>query len=213
MLLKKLEMPEFRANVLETLRQPMEERRLTIVRAGAAYEFPADFMLVAAMNPCRCGYYPDRSLCRCTQKEVEAYLGRLSRPLLDRIDICTEVDKASYDQLRGEGESSAAIRSRVEQAVERQGARFAGTGIRFNSRIPAGELYRYCRLSLEAENLLKKVYEKRTVTARGLHSLIRVSRTIADLDGSERIEKSHVGEAVFYRGPREIFRGGEENGG
>ncbi len=205
------ELPEFRPSVLETLRQPMEERRLTIVRAGVAYEFPADFMLVAAMNPCRCGYYPDRSLCRCTDREVREYLGRISRPLMDRIDICTEVAKTSYECLRRGGESSADIRSRVEQAVSIQNRRFAGTSIRFNSRIPAGELYRYCMPSAEAEALLQKVYDKRTVTARGLHSLIRVARTIADLEGSVRLERKHVGEAVFYRGPREIFRGGEGN--
>ena len=205
------ELPEFRASVLETLRQPMEERRLTIVRAGVAYEFPADFMLVAAMNPCRCGYYPDRSLCRCTEREVRDYLGKLSRPLMDRIDICSEVGKVSYDCLRERGESSADIRARVERAAAIQSRRFAGTSIRFNSRIPAGQLYRYCNVSAEAETLLQKVYDRRTVTARGLHSLIRVARTIADLDESSAVEKRHVSEAVFYRGPREIFRGGEEN--
>lgn len=205
------ELPEFRRDVLETLRQPLEDRKLTIVRSGIAYEFPADFMLVGAMNPCRCGYYPDRSLCHCTQKEVDAYLGRISRPLLDRMDICTEVGKASYADLKKGGESSARIRQRVEAARQIQAERFRGTSIRCNARIPADLLTRFCPLEDKAETLLTSIYEKKTVSIRGLHSLQRVARTLADLEGRDSIGYEHVCEAVFYRGPQEhIWRGEEE---
>ncbi len=193
------ELPEFRSEVLETLRQPMEDRKLTLVRLGASYEFPADFILVAAMNACRCGYYPDRNLCRCTESEIRRYLGRVSRPLLDRIDICAEVTKAAYSELGCEGEPSAAIRRRVERAVSRQRERFRGTHIRFNARIPVSYLNRFCPLSERAEALLQRVYEKMTLSARGLHSLRRVARTLADLEEKEVIGYEHVSEAVFYR--------------
>ena len=203
------ELPEFRRDVLETLRQPMEDRKLTIVRAGAAYEFPADFMLVAAMNPCRCGFYPDRSLCRCTQKEVDAYLERISRPLLDRIDICTEVEKTSYTDLKKSGEPSAQIRRRVEAARAIQKERFAGSGIRCNARIPAARLAEFCPMESGAEKLLMAVYEQKTVSIRGLHSLQRVARTLADLEGRDVIGYEHVCEAVFYRRPQEHIWKGE----
>ena len=209
------ELPEFRSEVLETLRQPLEDRKLTLVRAGASYEFPADFILVAAMNACRCGYYPDRNLCRCTEGEIHRYLGRLSRPLLDRLDICVEVTKATYGELSQGGETSAAIRSRVERAVKRQRERFRGTGIRFNARIPVSDLERFCPLDERAEGLLQKVYEKLTFSARGLHSLRRVARTLADLEEKEVIGYEHVNEAVFYRsfGERLWMAGGADDGG
>ena len=202
------ELPEFRGEALETLRQPMEDHRLTLVRAGVSYEFPADFMLVAAMNPCKCGYYPDRNLCHCTEREVRAYLSRISRPLLDRMDICTEVGKVPYQELNGGGESSAVIRQRVEKVATLQKDRFLGTQIRWNARIPADKLDRYCPLDEGAERLLAKIYEKMTLSTRGLHSIRRVARTIADMDGSEVICQRHISEAVFYRGPRDQIWGG-----
>ncbi len=203
------ELPEFRVEVLETLRQPVEDHRLTLVRAGVAYEFPADFMLVAAMNPCRCGFYPDRNLCHCTEKEVRAYLNRVSRPLLDRMDICTEVGKVAYSDLKGSGESSTQIRQRVEMAAEIQKERFSGTGIRFNARIPSALLDLYCPMEESAERLLIRIYEKMTLSTRGLHGIRRVARTIADMEGSELIRQHHISEAAFYRGPRDQFWGGD----
>lgn len=203
------ELPEFRRDALETLRQPLEDRRLTIVRAGISYEFPADIMMVGAMNACKCGFYPDRSLCRCTQKEIDAYLGRISRPLLDRIDICAEAGKAAYADLKRTGESSEVIRRRVEAVRAIQRERFAGTVIRGNARIPAGQLDRFCPMTEAAERLLTTVYEKKTVSVRGLHSLRRVARTLADMEGREVIGREHIGEAVFYRSPQEHIWGGE----
>jgi len=202
------ELPEFRSEALETLRQPMEDRKLTLVRAGVSYEFPADFMLVAAMNPCRCGYYPDRNLCHCTEKEVRAYMSRISRPLLDRMDICTEVHKVTYQELNGTGETSATIRQRVAQVAVIQKERFEGTSIRWNARIPADKLDQYCPLEESAESLLARIYEKMTLSTRGLHSIRRVARTIADMEGEDVIRQRHIREAVFYRGPRDQFWGG-----
>lgn len=202
------ELPEFRSDVLETLRQPMEDRRLTLVRAGVSYEFPADFMLVAAMNPCRCGYYPDRNLCHCTEKEVRAYLSRISRPLLDRMDICTEVGKVAYEELHGTGETSAQIRERVERTVTIQQQRFEGTRIRCNARIPAAMLERYCPMEPQAQTLLSRAYDRMALSTRGLHSIRRVARTIADMEGKEVITKAHISEAIFYRGPRDQWWGG-----
>lgn len=193
------ELTEFHPKVLETLRQPMEDHQLTIVRSGVSYTFPADFMLVAAMNPCKCGYYPDRNLCRCTEKEVKAYLNRVSRPLLDRMDICVEVSRASYEDLQRRGESSAQIRQRVERVCQWQKERFQGTEIRFNARIPASRLEEFCPMDEKGESFLRRIYEKMSLSTRGLHSIRRVARTIADLDQSEVIRTSHISEAVLYR--------------
>ena len=202
------ELGEFRREVLETLRQPMEDRRLTLVRSGVSYQFPADFMLVAAMNPCRCGFYPDRTLCHCTDNDVRNYLGKVSRPLLDRMDICTQVGKVSYDDLSGGGESSQIIRERVEKTMAIQQQRFEGTPIRFNARIPASLLDQYCPMEPTAERLLCQVYEKMNLSTRGLHSIRRVARTLADMEGREIIGREQIQEAVFYRGPREKLWGG-----
>lgn len=206
------ELTEFRPEILETLRQPMEDHRLTIVRSKVSYTFPADFMLVGAMNPCRCGYYPDRNLCRCTEKEVRAYLNRISRPLLDRMDLCVQVSRPSYGDLQDTGETSEVIRRRVEEAYEIQRERFAGTGIRFNARIPASELDRYCPMEDNAAVFLRRVYEKMSLSARGLHSIRRVARTVADLDHSEKIRQAHLGEAVLYRSVQDRLWGNQTGG-
>lgn len=193
------ELAEFRPDILDTLRQPMEDHKLTIVRSGISYTFPADFMLVAAMNPCKCGYYPDRNLCRCTEKEVHAYLNRISRPLLDRMDICVEVSRAEYDDLQGAGEKSAVIRDRVQRVFRIQEERFQGTGIRFNSRIPSALLDTYCPLEDKAESYLRRIYERMAISTRGLHSIRRIARTIADMEQSDAIRQRHLSEAVLYR--------------
>ena len=196
------ELAEFRRETLEILRQPMEEHCVKLARLAGNYEFPSDFMLVAAMNPCRCGYYPDLNRCHCTKGMVEQYLKKISQPLLDRIDICVETKRVEYQDLIKENphqETSAEIRKRVVAAMERQQQRFAGTNIRYNSRIPAALLTKYCRLSTKQKQYMESIYQKLELTARSYHRILRVARTIADMDGSDEILTRHLSEAVCYR--------------
>ena len=195
------ELPEFRPQVLETLRQPLEEGKITITRVHGDYTFPAHFILAAAMNPCRCGYFPDRTRCACTEADVKKYLEHISRPFLDRIDLCVEVGLPSYDDLRdpAPGESSAKIRERVENAVEIQKERYRGTSLRFNGELGGEELERWCRLGSAEDKLLKAAYKKYSLTGRGCMRILKVARTIADLDGSGLIREEHLMEALGFR--------------
>lgn len=197
------ELPEFRRDALEALRQPLEDGKVTISRVSASLSYPCSFMLVAAMNPCPCGYYghPSRS-CVCSPQAVRQYLSRISGPLLDRIDLHVEVPPVEYGQLaaRQPGEASASIRERVNAARLKQRERFAGTRIACNACIPAGKLSEYCPLSNEAQVLMKNAFERLGLSARSYDRLLKVARTIADLEDSKRIEAAHVAEAVQYRG-------------
>lgn len=203
------ELPEFQKGALEALRQPLEDRVVTISRVQGSYSFPADVMLVAAMNPCRCGYYPDRSRCQCSEAEVRRYLRRISRPLLDRMDLCVEAPPVGFAEMGGdwENESSASIRERVAAAWERQQSRFQGTGIFFNSQMKSGDISRWCTLGTREEQFLQSVFQKMNLSARAYHRILKVARTIADLDGAEQIREHHLGEAVGYRGLDERFWG------
>ena len=195
------ELTEFQKSTLELLRQPMEEKQICISRIHGTYSYPADFMLVAAMNPCPCGCYPDMNRCRCTQSSIDRYLGKVSQPLLDRIDLCVEVSRLTYEDLtnRKGNESSAQIRERVCMAWDRQKRRFEGKGLYFNSQISAEELKQYCRLGEEQEAYLHELYQKNNLTARSYHKLLRVARTIADLAGEESVTTGHLAEAACYR--------------
>ncbi|MCR5746832.1 MAG: YifB family Mg chelatase-like AAA ATPase [Lachnospiraceae bacterium] len=195
------ELPEFSNASLEILRQPMEDRQIIIQRANASCTYPADFLLCAAMNPCRCGYYPDRNRCRCTDTDVRNYLGKISGPLLDRIDICAEATEVDYKSLKGtcNNESSEIIRKRVEKAAEIQHQRYEGTGIRFNSDLSAKNIDKYCHLGSEEEKLMKKAYESLKLSARAFHRMLKVARTIADLDESKDIKLRHLSEAIGFR--------------
>ena len=204
-------MPEFSRSALETLRQPLEDREIVISRAMGTYRFPANFLLVAAMNPCPCGYYPDMNRCRCSQNAISAYRSRVSQALLDRMDLFVSVRAMRYEELAGSGpseppETSAQIRERVEKARGIQEARFAGTSIRFNAEIPASRLPDICPIDAETDALLKRAFAVLHLSARAYHRIVRVARTIADLDGSEHIRKRHVEEAIDYR-PRAIGSG------
>lgn len=196
------ELPEFSRTAMECLRQPLEDDRVTISRVSASLSYPCSIMLVAAMNPCPCGYYghPTRS-CTCSQQAVGRYLSKVSGPLLDRIDLHIEVPPVEYDQLasKQKAESSAAIRQRVNAARQRQQARFAGTGIISNARIPTSKLKEYCPLTDAASGLLKGAFERMGLSARAYDRLLKVARTIADLDGSDVIDLPHIAEAVQYR--------------
>ena len=197
------ELPEFRRTALEILRQPLEEKRICISRTAGTYTFPADFMLVAAMNPCSCGYYPDRNRCKCAQQDVARYLGKLSQPLLDRIDICVNVSPVSYEELQEqkEGESTAEIRARVERAHELQKERYRGLKVRFNAQLGAGDTETYCALGKKEKVLLGDAFDALNLSARAYHRIVRVARTIADLEGKEKIEEGHILEALGYRPP------------
>lgn len=197
------ELTEFRRETLEILRQPLEEHQVQLVRLQGNFAFPADFMMVCAMNPCNCGFYPDRSRCNCSRAMLEHHVKKISRPLLDRIDICVEAKQLEYKDLINAGkkeESSACIRERVVRAQNRQHKRFQGTGICFNSRIPSSEIEQYCSLNGEQKKYMEKMYEKLGLTARSYHKILKVARTIADLDDQEDIAMKHLNEAVCYRG-------------
>lgn len=196
------ELTEFQKPVLEILRQPLEERSIRLVRSGGAFTYPADVMLIAAMNPCNCGYFPDRRKCTCSLPMIGRHLNKVSRPLLDRMDLCVEVRRLPLCELvqKEPEESSAQIRARVVLAQEIQRKRFAQDGIRYNSQIPAPAIGGYCRMDREAERLLQDSFERLELTARGYYRIVRVARTIADLAAAVQIGSSHVMEALAYRG-------------
>ncbi len=197
------ELPEFNRNVLEVLRQPLEDGIVTISRARTSVTYPARFMLVAAMNPCPCGYLTDPyHECTCTPAQIQRYHSKISGPLLDRIDIHIEVPALRYEELRRKapGEPSEKIRQRVEAAREIQLKRFEGRkGIYFNAHMGARELKEFCQIDEESEMLLKAAIEKFGFSARAYHRILKVSRTIADLEGSDRIAPHHIAEAIEYR--------------
>ncbi len=195
------EFPEFKRDVIEVLRQPMEDKVVQIARSQAVYTYPADFMLVAAGNPCPCGYFPDRNKCKCTEQEINKYLSKISGPILDRIDLCCELRAVPIEELQSDKpeESSESIRERVLKALEIQSRRFQGTAYRFNGDMQPGDVAKYCVTEEKAERTLRLMYRKFHLSARSYHRLLKVSRTIADLEGSEMITESHVKEAAHFR--------------
>lgn len=195
------ELPEFNPLVIDTLRQPLENKKITLVRASGKYEFAADCMLVAAMNPCKCGYYPDRNRCTCTDDEVRKYMGRISGAILDRMDICVEVPRTEYRELieRNNEECSADIRSRVERAVNIQKERYMGTDIRNNASLSSKKTEIYCKLDKSGTELIKRAFDKFKMSTRGYYKILKVARTIADLAGEKDIKREHVQESVIYR--------------
>lgn len=196
------ELPEFRKDVLEVLRQPLEDGEVTVSRVAGTETFPANFMLVCAMNPCKCGWYGHPSgRCRCSANEVRAYNSRISGPLLDRIDIIVEAPALEYEELknRAPAESSADIKRRVDAARLIQRKRFEGTDILSNSGMNTKALNTYCVLTPECEQLMHEAFDRMGLTARSYDRILRVARTIADLDGEETIGAMHIAEAIQYR--------------
>ncbi len=197
------ELPEFKRQVLEVLRQPLEAGHITISRARFSIEYPARFMLVASMNPCPCGHLNDpRRTCVCTPPQVQRYLSKISGPLLDRIDLHIEVMPLPFEELsrKQEGESSAAIRARVVAARERQAERFRDVpGVYCNAQMPARLVRRYCTLDAEGQQLMKLAIHRLGLSARAYDRILKVARTIADLAGSEQIRPEHLSEAIQYR--------------
>ncbi len=200
------EFPEFDIRSLETLRQPLEDRTVTISRAQGTLTFPANFMLVASMNPCPCGYLNDPvKECTCSSGQVLRYQKRISGPLLDRIDIHIQVPRIDYEKLAGDrlGESSAKIRARVERARDRQRKRFEGTGLLCNGDMGPAEVRRFCELDEAGRSLLKAAMQQMQLSARAFHRILKLARTIADLAECDRIETPHLAEAIQYR-PRQM---------
>ncbi len=196
------EMPEFNRRTLEVLRQPLEDQTVTISRAMGSVTFPANVMLVAAMNPCPCGFRGDpKRQCNCSPIQVERYLGRLSGPLLDRIDIHIEVPPVPFRELSdaSEGTSSEQIRERVVEARKRQSARFRNDSVRVNGKMKPPQIRKHCKLQKDAESLLKHAMEDMGLSARAHDKILRIGRTIADLDGSDSIKAEHLSEAINYR--------------
>ena len=197
------ELPEFQKQALEILRQPLEDGRVSITRASGTFSYPCNVMLVASMNPCPCGYYGDKShTCTCAPKQISRYLGKVSGPLLDRIDLHIEVPAVAYEELEQKqemSETSAQIKERVNRARAIQIKRYQGSGIYSNSQLTPALMEKFCSLKPDAKELLKQAFENLGLSARAHNRILKVARTIADLAGSETIEATHLAEAIGYR--------------
>ena len=197
------ELPEFDRAVLEVLRQPIEDKQVTISRAATSLTFPSNFMLVASMNPCPCGYFGSARECKCSPIQIQRYVGKISGPLMDRIDIHIDVPAVKFKELRGKdsptGETSETIRARVIKAREIQLERLSNEGIFSNSAMSSSQIRKFCVLDADSENLLEKAMLKQGLSARAHDRILKVSRTIADLEGSENIQPQHISEAINYR--------------
>jgi len=196
------ELPEFRRDALEAMRQPLEDGEVTITRAGGTVTYPCSVMLVASMNPCPCGYYGDSGReCTCSQSQIMKYMSKISGPLLDRIDLHIEVPAVKYDELESkeQGESSAEIKARVNVARLIQLERYRARGVYSNSQLTPELMQKHCSLDSDANELLKTAYESLGLSARAHNRILKVARTIADLAGEENIKLEHVAEAIQYR--------------
>ena len=202
------EMPEFKRETLDMLRQPLEDGTITVSRAKNTYTYPAKFMLVGAMNPCPCGYYPDRNRCNCTDVQIARYLSKISGPILDRIDICVEVMRMEPKEIADAGNTesvkrmtSSEIRERVKAAVRVQEMRYRDESFKFNSLVPTSKINKYIPLGPNESDFVYSAYESMNMSMRSFYKLIRVARSIADYDGDEKVEIKHLAEASCYRFP------------
>ncbi len=195
------EITEVPRNVLESLRQPLEDKVVQISRVSGNDLFPANTMLIAAMNPCRCGYYPDMNKCHCSTSDIYRYLKKISMPFIDRMDLCVEAPKVAFEELTGKdkGESSAKIREAVLCAHQIQAERYQGTGFRFNADVKGAAAEEYFRVGEGQKQLLEEAFERLNLTARSYHKILKVARTIADLEESKDITEHHILQAVCYR--------------
>ena len=195
------ELPEFHPGVLDALRQPLEERKVRVVRNSGNYEFPADCLFVGAMNPCRCGFFPDRNKCNCSGADIRRYLGRISGPFLDRMDMCIDVPRQSIEDMEERKtlqaeESSGKIKEQIDRAVQIQFQRNNG---KYNSQMTVNQVKKFCILDDAGNRLIHNAYQKFSLSMRNYYKIIKTARTIADLEGSEDISQRHLGEALGYR--------------
>lgn len=196
------ELPEFKKSTLEVLRGPLENKCVTISRANMAVTYPANFVLIASMNPCPCGYYgTDDNKCRCSELAISNYMGRLSGPLLDRIDLHIEVKPVQYEKISSseKGESSKEIKKRVDRARKIQLERYKDFNIYSNGELTPRLIERFCEIDESSKALLQRAFERLGLSGRAYSRILKVARTIADLDGEEFIRKNHVAEAIQYR--------------
>lgn len=195
------ELPEFQRIAIDAMRQPLEERKVTVSRTSGNVVYPSDFMLVCAMNPCPCGYYPDRNRCHCTEPLVKRYMGKVSGPILDRIDLCVELHPVDVKKLgmAGKAENSETIRERVMRARRLQEERFQGTAYRFNADIEVADMERFCALGKEEQKFMEQLFTTLKISARAYHRILKVARTIADLEGAETISVEHLTQASCFR--------------
>lgn len=205
------ELTEFEKRTLETLRQPLEERMIRLVRMSGSFCYPADFLFVGAMNPCNCGCYPDRNKCACTEASIKKHLEKLSRPFLERFDLCVEAPKVKWKELKetNQNEDSETIRKRVITVHKIQIERFLNTKISYNSQIPSNQINKYCQLNREAQEVLQEAFERLDLSARTYYKTLKLARTIADLDDKTEISEQHIYEALLYKTMN--FQGGTSN--
>lgn len=208
------ELPEFGRVILDSMRQPIEEHQVHIARSSGIVTYPANFMLVAAMNPCPCGYYPDRNKCRCTETQIKKYMGHVSGPILDRIDLCVELQAVNVLRLQNKKpdsktipESSEQLRRHVMAARERQRMRFVGTPYHFNGEVEAADMEQFCKLGVEELQFMEQMYGKLQLSARAYHRILKVARTIADLADEDEIKTEHLMEAACYRPGQDYWHG------
>ena len=195
------ELPECNRDVIEILRQPIEDKKVSIARASGSFTYPADFIFLGAMNPCPCGYFPDQSKCSCSAKDVKRYLSRISGPILDRIDICAEVPRTTIESLNQakSGTSSGLMRKQVKIARDIQKARYKNTLYHFNADIAVKDISIFCHLEKNEAALMAEIFEEMNLSLRSYHRVLKVARTIADLDESENIKEKHLLEAAHFR--------------
>lgn len=195
------ELAEFKTNTIEVLRQPMENKAVSISRVNASLEYPSDFMLVAATNPCKCGFYPDRSKCSCNEAQVKKYLSRISKPLLDRIDITVETSPIKYTELKCDEDniSSSEIKKEIERVRQIQLERYKNFDFSYNSETPPNLINHFCNLKRSDDIFLADLYERKKMSVRGLHKILKVARTVADFNGHKDIEHCDLCESISYR--------------
>lgn len=195
------ELPEFGRSTIEVLRQPLEDKEITIDRIASQCTYPADFMLVAAMNPCKCGYFPNHDKCSCNPIQVRQYRSKISQPLLDRIDICIEIQPVGFQEWFADSkeENSEQIRERVTKARKIQSVRYCDRSYRTNSGLTVSDIAKYCILGTKETELMKQTFNRLELSGRGYHRILKVARTIADLDNSDQIKEAHLREAICYR--------------
>ena len=200
------ELTQFPRQLLETLRQPIENHEVTITRINGNYKYPAHFMLVAAMNPCKCGYYPDLNKCSCTTSDRKKYISKISGPIIDRIDLFVNTDyiELSAFQTDEKEEGSITIKQRIERAIAIQNHRFQNTSYLFNSEIEGCDVEKFCKLNAEAKELMNMAYVNLQLTGRSYHRILKVARTIADLSESDEINILHLSEALSYRDRKSV---------